>query len=318
MPDSAVHQESSEGIKLAAPAKVNLGLRIVGRREDGYHLLESLFAPITLCDDVWVECARAKRTSVEISVEIDPAAPASLAGSVPVGPENLAARAARAFLEAAGETASIRIRLHKRIPAGGGLGGGSSDAAAVLRALARWMPDRISPEILAEQALALGADVPFFLVAQPAMVRGIGEEIQPIQGIPTLNLILGHPGEALSTPQVFRAWDALPSALTPSPAGSTMRALSGLLTSTSADVAGLAGVLGDLLENDLEPAAVRLCPPVRRLQEDLLRAGALATGMSGSGATVFGVFADGSSAAAGFEQLAPRAREWWHLAQTVA
>ena len=313
-----MQQESSDGIKLAAPAKVNLGLRIVGCREDGYHLIESLFAPITLCDDLSVEYAPAKRTTVELLVEIDPAAPASLAESVPTGPENLAARAASSFLEATGETAAIRIRLHKRIPAGGGLGGGSSDAAAVLRALAQLRPGRLSPEMLAQQAVALGADVPFFLVAQPALVRGIGEKIQPIPGIPTLSLILGHPGEPLSTPEVFRAWDALPSALTPSPAGSTMRALSGLLTGASADAAGLAEVLGGLLENDLEPAAVRLCPPVRRLQEDLSRAGALATGMSGSGATVFGVFADGSSAAAGLEQLAPRAREWWHLAQTVA
>ncbi|MCH2187626.1 hypothetical protein MK280_17370, partial [Myxococcota bacterium] len=106
-----MQQESSDEIRLTAPAKVNLGLRIVGRREDGYHLIESLFAPITLCDDLWIAYAPAKRTSVELSVEIDAAAPDSLAGTVPAGPQNLAARAARAFLEAAGETAAIRNRL---------------------------------------------------------------------------------------------------------------------------------------------------------------------------------------------------------------
>ena len=318
MPVSDVQRQSASEIVLSAPAKVNLGLRVVGRREDGYHLIESLFVPITLCDDVRVECVPAGRTTVELSVQIDPSAPDSLARSVPSGPENLVHQAARVFLEAAEATASVRILLRKRIPSGAGLGGGSSDAASVFRALTQLIPNRVAPETLAQRALALGADIPFFLDPQPALVRGIGEKIEPIQGVPLLSLILGHPGEALATPEVFRVWDALPDALTPSPAGSTLRALSGRLTGASATAAELAEVLGDLLENDLEKAAVRLCPPVRRLQERLSRAGALATGMSGSGATVFGVFADGKAAAQGFEQLAPGAREWWHLAQTVA
>lgn len=303
---------------LRAPAKINFGLRIVGRRADGYHLLESVFAPIDLHDDVQLVIEPSDRTRVDIEVALTASLPQGGGHAIPTGPGNLAYRAAETFLRAAGLTCRVRLGLVKRIPAGGGLGGGSSDAGAVLRGLSHLFPGALPPQALADLALSLGADVPFFLDPGPALVQGVGEQIEALAEFPPLSLLLAHPGEALPTPEVFRAWDALAPALTPSPAGSTLRALSALLAGDLADARVLAGALGELLENDLERAAVRLCPPVGRLQERLSKAGALATGMSGSGATVFGVFPDAAAAARGLEQFAPGAQEWCQLAQTVA
>jgi 4-diphosphocytidyl-2-C-methyl-D-erythritol kinase len=269
------------GLELEAPAKVNLGLRIRGRRADGYHLLESLFVPLDLADPVRVTLdaagARSDRVRLEVSGE--------RAAGVPVDASNLAVRAALAFLEAAGrgdDDLGVHIRLEKRIPAQAGLGGGSSDAGAVLRALSALLPDVVKPAALAALALRLGADVPFFLDPRPALVRGIGEEIEPVKSLPPLVLLLVHPGVGLSTVAVYQAFDALAGALTPPGPGPTVRPPEGPLEPEA---------LARLLENDLEPAALRLCPPIARLRERIADSGAVAVGMSGSGPTLFGVFA---------------------------
>lgn len=303
-------------MSLPAPAKVNLGLRVLGRRDDGYHLLESVFVPLDLHDEVTVRIEPAAAPGVSLRVESASDASASALDTVPDDARNLAHRAADAFLAAASLSARVEVVLAKRIPAAAGLGGGSSDAAAVLRALTELAPGRVGDGQLREMALALGADVPFFLDPRPAWVTGIGENVEPLEAVPALDLVMANPGVALPTAEVFRAWDALASSLTPPPAGSTLRALSALLASDASDFAARADALGALLENDLEVAAVRLCPPVRRLRQTLSEAGALATGMSGSGATVFGVFPGPQEAAACLENLAPGARGWVRLAAT--
>jgi len=287
-------------VRLSAPAKVNLGLRILGCREDGYHLLESLFVPIDLADRLEIE--RCDTPSVELRVE----------GDVPGVPEdgsNLAVRAAVAFLEAAGIEVGLRLVLVKRIPAAAGLGGGSSDAAAVLRGLARIYPAAISPQGLRGLALGLGADIPFFLDPRPALVTGVGEQIEPIPGIPALSLLLAHPGVALATADVYRAYDATVASLTPVRAGSTMPVISALRE-------GGDQALADLLENDLERVAVRLCPRIGELREVIEGSGSLAVGMSGSGPTVFGIFRDTIAANRARDRLklAPPVRTW--LAKT--
>jgi 4-diphosphocytidyl-2-C-methyl-D-erythritol kinase len=303
---------------LRAPAKLNLGLRLVGVRPDGYHLIESLFVPIEIWDDVEVELLPGPR-EVELEVEIGSVLPPCLA-QIPSGPENLVCRAALAFCAAHDVEARVRIRLHKRIPAAAGLGGGSSDAAAVLLALATLtrrgdgLGDR---KELAKLAGALGADVPFFLQPEPALVTGIGEQIEPVAGLPGLDVVVANPGICLATAEVYRAADALGSALTPSGPGSTMRALSRLRASGASETAETSpnreserdwrDALGDLLVNDLQPAARRLCPPVGRLLEELRRAGALGVSMTGSGATVFGVFRSAGEAAAAAAALAQSA-----------
>lgn len=306
-------------LRIRTPAKVNLGLALVGTRADGYHLLESVFAPIALWDEVELELQAGKsEIGLVCGAPLDPELPDAVR-DVPTGPENLVWRAARIFMERSRLAASIRIGLRKGIPAGAGLGGGSSDAAAVLRGLAELSGRSIEPGELAKWALELGADVPFFLSPGPALVTGIGERIERLSGVPELALVLVNPGKTLATADVYRMADRLAGALTKNRSGSTMRALSGL-TRNRRD---LAPALRDLLINDLEPAARQLCPPVARIADRLERVGAMAVSMTGSGATVLGVF--GSQAEAGEAEKRLRAEDeasgercWIRATRTLA
>ncbi len=276
----------SPRLRLLAPAKLNLGLAIVGRRADGYHLLDSVFAPIALCDALEIEVeAGGEGVRLECQPPLDPELPALL-HQIPAGPENLVHRAARLFCERSGYRAGITLRLAKAIPAGAGLGGGSSDAAAVLRGLARLSGLDPGPDELARWALELGADVPFFLDPKPARVRGIGEQIEPLEGVPALPVLLVNPGKTLATADVYRRADQLAGALTKHTPGSTMPAL----FSKARDFRDVGPALRDLLINDLEPAARALCPSLARIAERLGGLGATAVSMTGSGATMFGVF----------------------------
>lgn len=297
-------------LRLRAPAKVNLGLRVVGRRPDGYHDIDSLFAPLELADELELGPLDGPGESrLELAGEPP---------GVPAGAANLALRAARAFLAEAGQASGVALRLHKRIPAGAGLGGGSSDAGAVLRGLADLLPGAVAPGRLRELALGLGADVPFFLDPRPARVRGIGERLEPVAGLPALPLLLSGPGSELSTRAVYQAHDALPPALTPNPPSPTIGELFRL--------GGLEGgpqreALRALLANDLEPAAITICPAIVRLRACLEGSGAIAVGMSGSGATVFGVFGDRRAAEEAARELGahpPVAGLWTEVTRTLA
>lgn len=300
---------SETRLVLAAPAKINLGLRITGRRPDGYHTLASVFVPIDLVDEVEIEIARVKH-GVEVSLEVRGAV-----SGVPAGASNLVARAARAYCEAAGIAARIAIRLTKSIPAAAGLGGGSSDAGAVLRGLSRLTRAAVARAELERIALALGADVPFFLDPRPAWVTGIGELRRPVDAFPPLHLVLAHPGLPLATADVFRAFDAAHTALTPPDAPPTMRALSGLPGQRAGSDPR---ALSELLDNDLEPAAQRLCPPIVGLRVALARAGARGVGLSGSGPTLFGVFDGVEEADAALAAMALAKPAWARLAQRWA
>lgn len=293
-------------LRAAAPAKVNLGLRVTGRRADGYHELESLFAPLDLADEVEVAVERGSATRVELCVEAD----ASI-GPVPTDDRNLAARAAHAFLEAAGLRRAVRVRLAKRIPAGAGLGGGSSDAGAVLRGLAQLLPDAVAPADLAALALALGADVPFFLDPRPALVSGIGERLRPLDGLAPLALVLANPRVALSTAEVYAVFDALGP---PPPRRPGLDAWRAALDGARPEPAALAA----LLTNDLEPAALRLCPPIARLRRALEATDALGTGLSGSGPTVYAVFADRAQAECARARAELPAGTWTRVASLLA
>ncbi len=282
---------------MRTPAKLNLGLALVGTRADGYHLLESVFAPIALYDELEIAVEPgAAGISLECGPPLDPELPEAL-HRVPSGPENLAHRAARLFCERTGYRARISIQLCKGIPAGAGLGGGSSDAAAVLCGLRDLSGFGTSLDELFTWALELGADVPFFLAPRPALVTGIGERIEPLEGLPALEVALVNPGKTLATADVYRMADQLGVALTKHSPGSTMRALSGLTQENRDAAPALRDLLiNDLLINDLEPAARQLCPPLARIADRLDRLGASAVSMTGSGATVFGVFATARSA----------------------
>ena len=183
-------------LTIAAPAKINLFLHVVGQREDGYHLLQSVFEPIDLAD------------SISISVSQDGAI--TRTGDL-LGPpsEDLGLRAAQALSKTpqwqkAGSPGAV-IHIEKKIPSGAGLGGGSSDAAAVLLALNRLWGLGLSPEGLAEMGLGLGADVPFFLQGRPAFVEGIGEKITPLSAPKSRWLVLAVPRQNVATALIFKA-----------------------------------------------------------------------------------------------------------------
>jgi len=301
-------------LRVAAPAKVNLGLRITGIRGDGpqrgYHELASVFVPIDYADEVEIVLLEGTPGAPPVSLRVSGTVP-----GVPADESNLAARAAVRFLEAAAVPLRAQLVLDKQVAAGAGLGGGSSDAGAVLRGLAALLPGAVAPERLEAIALGLGADVPFFLDPRPAWVTGIGERREPVPEIGPLDLVLAHPGEPLATAAVFRAYDAAASAasaaLTRRNPPSTMPALSGLPGQRpGSDPRDLASQLDTLLENDLEPVALRLCPAIGRLRDALRRAGALGVGLSGSGPTVYGVFADAAAARKAVDGMALDPPAW--------
>lgn len=301
-----------------APAKLNLGLRITGIREReparGYHELASVFVPIDYADTVEIELVEGRPGMPPVELRVAADVP-----GVPADASNLAFRAAAAFLERAGAPARARLLLHKRVAAGAGLGGGSSDAGAVLRGLAALLPGAVDPGQLEALAVALGADVPFFLDPRPAFVTGIGERRQALPEIGSLAFVLAHPGVPLATAAVFRAFDeaTVPraAALTRLDPPSTMPSLSGLRGHGAAsDLRHLASQLDTLLENDLEPAALRLCPAIGPLREALRRAGAQGVGLSGSGPTVFGLFPDAAAARNAAERLSLAPPAWCRVA----
>ncbi|MBR0648032.1 4-(cytidine 5'-diphospho)-2-C-methyl-D-erythritol kinase [Roseomonas terrae] len=269
----------------AAPAKVNLYLHCTGRRGDGYHLLDSLvvFAGV---GDV-LRAAPSK----ELTLALDGPA----AGPLTAEADNLVLRAARLLAQAAGMPAAAALALTKQLPVASGIGGGSADAAAALRALnglwgLGWAEARLA--VLAAQ---IGADVPVCLMSRPCRMEGIGEILSPAPQIPDCGLVLANPQVALSTPSVFRARNG---------AFSARAALPGGWPSATAMARDLA-----LLRNDLEAPAMELCPPVAEVLAALRGLpGCLLARMSGSGATCFALLAEPAAATNAARSLP---ESWW-------
>lgn len=262
-----------------APAKINLFLRVTGRRADGYHELDSIFAPITLYDRVGIGVRPGASPAVWLRCNWEG-----------LGPDhaNLAVRAASAFLAEFGVDAEVMIDLRKQIPPGAGLGGGSSDAGAVLRLLAELnqVDDHARMESI---ALRLGADVPFFLSPLPSRVRGIGELREPLANFIPLDLVVAVPPISVATAEIFRLL---------SPEGWSGPA--------PPDVA--AAFCGERIDpatliNDLAPIAITRYPVIEQLRRALQVAGAQGASMSGSGSAVFGIFATPADAARASDEL---------------
>jgi len=274
----AMRPRTEHRIGILAPAKVNLILHVVGRRADGYHLLETLMVPVSLCDELEIRAVGAGRSKVTCQV--------SGPAKVPGGPRNLAARAARRVLAELGVSAQVSIRLRKRVPAGAGLGGGSSDAAAVLKVLPRLLGRRIRRERLREIAADLGADVPFFLDCRPAWASGIGEVLRPIPRFPRLHLVLAVPPSRVET-----AW-AYANALPPIPRLTTRKRG----RTRAGGLRAGAKSLSSRVSNDFEHGVSAAVPDVARLRRRLRALGAQAVVMSGSGSAVVGIFASRAEA----------------------
>lgn len=265
----------TRSLVVRAPAKVNLRLLVLGKRADGYHELDSLMFAVSLYDTLAISATRSARSRVSCRVS----GPEKVAG----GPSNLAARAALAVLGELGVSARIDIRLRKEIPFGAGLGGGSSDAAAVLRTLPGLLGSRIPRARLARVAARLGADVPFFLSCRPARARGIGERLTPLGRAPRGGLVIAVPDERVDTAWAYR--NAL-SRLTSGRSASKNRRLPRSLDAVEAWVF-----------NDFQRGVEKAVESVRLSREALLGLGARAAVLTGSGSAVVGLFANARSAA---------------------
>ncbi|MEA2578041.1 MAG: 4-diphosphocytidyl-2-C-methyl-D-erythritol kinase [Chloroflexota bacterium] len=281
-----------------APAKLNLTLAVVGRREDGFHDLHSVFVPLTLADRLSLAPARASAREDTLHVTGFDAGPVA---------DNLVLRAIAAAREAVGEgpgrpaTSSLAARLDKHIPVAAGLGGGSSDAAAAFDgALETWGAE-LDPERRAHAAASIGSDVPFFVRATPALVEGRGERLTPLKGVH------GHPGillvtprVAVRTPDVFAVFDGIRGAGDGSVRMSSEHLAQELGNGLSgADLVARAGVLASA--NDLLPAAILVAPGLVGVKRALTRTLGRAVGMSGSGPTLWTLYpslADAQAAAA--------------------
>ena len=263
----------ARGVTVRSFAKVNLGLEVLGTRSDGYHELRTLFQTIDLHDDITLAPRRQG-----LSLECDHP-------GVPTDETNLAWRAAESLRRHAKVTSGVAIRIAKRIPVAGGLGGGSSNAAAVLMALNRlWRLD-LGPDVLHRLARRLGADVPFFLVGGTALGLARGDEVYPLRKQVKAHVVLVDPGRPVSTAAVFSRVDA---GLTPRENSYT------IFRFVSRDLEGADAF--PLLSNDLEQAALEEAPDlartVGRIRGSLVREGALLAALSGSGSSYFGVFGD--------------------------
>lgn len=274
---------------LFAPAKLNLSLRLRGLRADGYHLIDSVVVPIAVFD----------RLEVSIDATADGTKVTSDSSDAPSGECNLISRAAEAMRRCTGRSFGLTVLLRKQIPVGSGMGGGSSDAAETLKFLNLALGSPYDRSQLAAIGSTIGADVPFFVYGQPAIVRGVGERVQPVGMDLNVDLVVCSPGVHVSTAEVY----ALTDRLAPNQAR-----LSLTIDCPERNIANfVAGQrpLAESLTNDLEEAAAQVCPEVRLLKSELLRLGAQGASMTGSGSAVFGVCSDAVSA----ERIAAALRE---------
>jgi 4-diphosphocytidyl-2-C-methyl-D-erythritol kinase len=294
-PAAAEPRSVSPGASLRVPvttfaaAKVNLYLHVLGRRADGYHLLDSLVAFSDVGDRVTAEPA------ASLSLAIGGPEAADL---LPLRDDNLVSRAARFFADHAGIANGAALHLEKHLPVAGGVGGGSSDAAAALLALRDLWRVPISDEALRELGAALGADVPACLYRRAVWAGGIGERLDPAGELPQAGILLANPRKPLPTASVFAAW--------PGPFGEAAR-----FAPIPRDAAGLAGVLAQR-RNDLTEAAMSLVPEIGAVLARLVGLpGALLARMSGSGATCFALFEGRAAAEAARAVLATAEPSWW-------
>jgi 4-diphosphocytidyl-2-C-methyl-D-erythritol kinase len=269
-------------LREAAPAKINLFLHVLGRNPDGYHRIDSLAVFAGLADTLAAE----PDTALTLAIE------GPFATALAAEPDNLVLRAARAL-----GPGGARLVLHKHLPVAAGIGGGSADAAAALRLLARLWQTTPPP---AELALSLGADVPVCLGCRPARMGGIGELLSPAPILPECGMLLVNPGVPVATADVFRA-------------RSGPFRMAATLPDAWPDAATMAHDLARTTGNDLQDAAIALCPAIGEVLAAIAATEAcLLARMSGSGGTCFGLYADPAAASNARAELP--ARGWWSWA----
>jgi 4-diphosphocytidyl-2-C-methyl-D-erythritol kinase len=273
-------------MRIRAPGKINLFLRVTGKRPDGYHDLISLMCCVGIYDEL--ELAFGQRQTRVICSHPD----------VPEDETNLAWRAAELFLRTAAITdTGVHITIKKVIPVGAGLGGGSSNAAAVLTALNSRFDAPVSPGKLHDMARLLGADVPFFLYKKPAVATGIGDILDAFDNLPSFPVVIVYPSVAVSTSQVYKN---LNLRLTKNKKKNSYSVFKMDWDCNAPR----------LLHNDLEDAASELCPDIRRAKQALIAHGAAGALMTGSGSSVFGLFNSPAAAEKASGDISAANRSW--------
>lgn len=282
-------------------AKVNLCLKIIGKRPDGYHDLQSLITAVSLWDELTFEPAEC----FSLSLSVPWSTGHGMENEIPLDDRNTVYRAVKLIAESAGKPLNFVVRLKKSIPTRAGLGGGSSDGAAAILTLRRVWNLRWSWRKLVTLAVRIGADVPFFLVPTgAAIVEGIGDTLTPIK-LPTLWIVLAKPKAEMSTQKAFALWDAKPVYVETDP-----NELVAALWRRDIEM------VRRLVVNAFEYVIAARIPDVVELKQKLMAEGAIAAAMSGSGTTVFGVFFDREAAKRALEAVRP-VTIWCQLTRTV-
>lgn len=258
--------------RVRALAKLNLSLKVLNKRPDGYHELRTVFQTISLGDAITIEYTPGRGSKVELISDLDV-------------PDNLVTRAARLAMEALRIRGRASFRLDKRIPLGGGLGGGSSDAAAVLLALPVLAGKRVDLESLVELGVRLGSDVPFFLLGGTAVALGRGTELYPLPDVPPRHGLVVTPPVHVSTPEAYRA---LRRELTYAAASRNINSFQAFVWRLGCSVPE--GAWEEPLENDFEAVVFDQYPQLKSIKQKLRRLGARPASLTGSGAALFGMF----------------------------
>lgn len=257
-------------------AKLNLSLDIVGKREDGYHLIRSVMQTVTLCDIL--SFRKLKESGIRITCNKP---------YIPTDERNIVYKIAASFIKKYNITSGVHINIKKHIPSGAGLGGGSSDGACTLNMLCKLFGVDMTLEQKVDFTRSIGADIPFFFYGKTALCEGIGDIVTRLRSLPKCWIVIVKPPRSVSTPAVYRS----PVTAKQFGGDSTERVVAAL---NSGSLFGVA----ENMQNALEPAAEEICPDICNLKRALLESGAVVSKMSGSGSAVFGIFKDHRTAKA--------------------
>lgn len=272
-------------VKCKAPAKINYRLDVVNKRSDGYHELRMINSAVTLYDDIEIELIE---RGIIVECEND--------DSVPSGENNIVYQVAKEILAYSNKNIGVKIKIKKNIPSAAGMGGGSSNAAAVLMELNQMLKINLSKDKLIKIGVRFGADVPFFILQAPAVAEGVGEKLQKIKKMPKLPMVLVSPNLKVPTKWAFERYETLESAPCVDGEDSVGEEGIPLQFTTKKSVVRF-------LNNDLERVTMEKYPALKNIKEALNKLGALASQMTGSGPTVFGIFPNQEAAQEACDRL---------------
>lgn len=275
-----------QNLTVHSHAKINLRLDVVGKRSDGYHDLLNFMERVTLYDEIEI-----KITEKGLSVTCDHE-------DVPSDETNIAYKALKEILAYSSRNVGVQIHIKKKIPIASGMGGGSSNAAAVIKGVNQLLKLKMSKEKLIKIGLKVGADVPFFLFEGPALAQGVGEQLKKVKVMPKLLFLIVNPGIKVSTRMVYNKFYQDGRSVNPDEIPNSFR--------TKRDIV-------KIMHNDLEKVTIKEFPIIGEIKNELVKSGAIASMMTGSGPTVFGLYSDKAKLTKAFEKMEKKAQEGWQV-----